>query len=77
MCFEGNVILLFINFIRFFIRNIIDEYLDMLMVCYYFDKYGCFNFVYVFYNFILIFFENKYYYKEIEKRGVMKIYDYF
>lgn len=37
VCGEVNVLLLFINLIWFYIVNIVDEYLDMLMVCYYFD----------------------------------------
>lgn len=33
-----NVLLVLINLICLFMKNIIDEYLDMLMVCYYLDK---------------------------------------
>lgn len=34
----GNVIFSFINLMWFFIGNMLEEYLDMLMVCYYLDK---------------------------------------
>ena len=76
VCSEGNVIPSSTNPTRPFTRNTIDEHLDMLMVCHHLDKYGCFNFVHVFYNFTLIFLENKHYHKETEKRGVMKTHDH-
>lgn len=37
VCGEKMVFFLFTNLIRLYIKNIVDEYLDMFMVCYYFD----------------------------------------
>lgn len=37
VCVYLNILLLFINLMLFYIFNIIDEYFDMLMVCYYLD----------------------------------------
>lgn len=42
VCGEDNVLFLFINFIWLYIINMVDEYLDMLMVCYYLD-FGIFE----------------------------------
>lgn len=38
VCVFKNVLFFLINLICFFIVNILEEYFDMLMVCYYFDK---------------------------------------
>ena len=65
VCSEGNVIPSSTNPTRPFTRNTIDEHLDMLMVCHHLDKYVCFNFVHVLYDFVLSFLENKHHHKEI------------